>query len=285
MFPELGDAGQLQGGTYSSIDLGHTWELIRARGKGAESPPQRVGSLLHKGELYRLGGYEGGNAKFPTVKLAFRDSLLGLAAAGNSPYPYSRDMNGVSFKNETYVFGASSIDSTHEGPDLYSNVSFQMRRGVGTIHFKEIRRPAWGPRYGARVLSHRGRIWVLGGRLHDPGVKPRHCHEVWSTRNPTRGWEQVEVKEAFPPSHFGACVWRGRMWIGGGANLRSRGFVLWHSVDGVRWEALKLPGLSPPTRSSTSLVPLDEDTLFLIGGQTGGTGSTTKTTNDVWMLQ
>lgn len=283
VFPEVGDRQLLQGGIYTSPDLGGTWRLMQTT---FQTAPQRAASVIHQGSLYRLGGFNS-QVRYDVRRINHQGRLLTLGGNIPGPQPYTSDMNAVSFGGDLWVLGASSV--TREQIPLherYSNVSYRLEQGSLGPAFKRIPVPEWGPRYGAQTLVYAGRLWVLGGRKHAPGQAAEFCDEVWSTDDPRRGWTRVEVQRPFPKtSHHAACVWRGRMWIAGGSNQQPGPIRVYHSADGVRWEELQLPP-GPRMVSSASLVPLDEDSLFLIGGQLAGTsGKTLETTDEVWMLQ
>jgi serine/threonine protein kinase len=282
VFPEAGDRRALQQGIYSSRDLGGTWTRIQTTFAPA---PQRTGSLVHQGALYRIGGFSS-RARYPARRLFLRGDVLDVSSTGEGPEPYTADMNPASLGEDIWIAGASStIKDKIPLHERFSNVVFRMGY-QGHLGFKLIRRPEWGPRYGAKALVHEGKLFLLGGRLQFADGSYEFCSEVWWTEDPTQGWTQTEVLAPFADTaHHAGCVWRGRMWITGGSNRKPGPTTLYHSADGVRWEALKLPG-GPPVVSSASLVPLDEDSAVLLGGQVTGTGGETmKTSNQVWLLQ
>lgn len=281
VFPEAGDATRLQPGIHSSRDLGGSWQQVQTTYAPA---PQRTGSVIHQGALFRLGGFSS-RAQYPVRQLTLRGSALSVTGEFRGPGSYTSDMNAVSFRDSLWVLGATSIRRGIEPWESYANVAYRLERSGGD-RFQEIRRPEWGPRYGAKVVVYRERVWVLGGRLHPPGKKASFSSEVWWSEDPRQGWTQVEVRAPFPPtSHHATCVWRGRMWVASGYNQGKGPITLYHSWDGASWEALNLPG-APGMVSSASLVPLDEDAMFLLGGQLPGAGGDAMRTSDqVWMVQ
>lgn len=288
VFPEVGDKSALQPSLKTSADGGRTWQPCGT--SGIQLAPQRAASLVHKGRLFLLGGFFSTGPPWPLRIFSVEGQRLRLRATGQAPPPYSSDIQALSLRDRVWILGAASVDGPKDLP-LHKRYPGKVFRSDSAhpLTFTEQAAPPWGARYGHRVLVFKERVYLLGGRTYRPEGTHELTNEVWVSENPTLGWRLLKPSAPFPPrEHFAACVWRGRIWLGGGLSSKEPIFKLWHSSDGQRWEVLELKSPTGPTmRSSSSLVPLGDESLFLVGGQLPGSGGwrTMKTTNQVWKLR
>lgn len=142
-------------------------------------------------------------------------------------------------------------------------------------------RAEFAPRDGAGALTHRGRLWFLGG--WNPGDKqhfPRICNnEVWSSAD-GRQWTLVKpntfLNAQFDPASdwegrhtAGYVVYKDKMWIiGGDVNQGHYHFDVWNSEDGARWTYVN-PGKPVPWGPRALHYTLVfQDKIWVIGGQT-----------------
>ncbi len=114
--------------------------------------------------------------------------------------------------------------------------------------------PMWAPRgYVSEAVEHVGRLWVVGGGLHDDApagrAKREYYNDVWSTKNGL-DWEQTPDEAPFSPR-----IWHnvksfdGRLWVingydGAEPTKGRKGDNLsdvWYTADGRNWYAASPP--------------------------------------------
>lgn len=144
---------------------------------------------------------------------------------------------------------------------------------------------AFAPRDGAGLLSHRGRLWLLGGwNPRDKVHFPRICNsEVWSSADGL-DWTLEVLQAPWEGRHAaGYVVWRDRLWIvGGDANQGHYQDDVWCSADGVNWECVRTQVPWGPRALHCAVV--FQDQLWVYGGQTmpGFAPSEERFYQDVW---
>lgn len=128
---------------------------------------------------------------------------------------------------------------------------------------------AFAGRDGAGALTHRGKMWLLGG--WNPGDKvnfPKICNsEVWSSTNGA-DWK-LELRQApWEGRHTaGYVLHRGEMWIvGGDANQGHYQTDVWKSGDGVSWE--QVHDSVPWGPRVLQYTVAFKDRIWIMGGQT-----------------
>jgi serine/threonine protein kinase len=257
-----------------STEAGREWEQHALSPSFRGLPPSRFSSIVHRGNLFFLGGWVSSKVAWKHVTQV--ELLAGVlhARLGAFPTQYTTDIATASWRGTLWALGGADIDGSH---------SQQVLRGHPNDPLHLVPQPdaPWPRLYGHRALVFRDRLWVLGGQL--PLAKTHSYNSVWYVDDPeVLDWQKVELTRGLPPqAFFSACTWRGRMWVGGG-DLRTdapRDFDLYYSVDGAHWEKLAIEGTLPSAAHSASLVPLGEQ-LLLIGGE--GQGGTR---NQVWVLR
>ena len=144
--------------------------------------------------------------------------------------------------------------------------------------------PIWEPRgIVSGVVEHRGKMWLIGGGLHDDalGGHPdrEYRNDVWSTAD-GRHWEKQP--EAAP---FTARIWHdvavfdGMLWVINGYDGRENCADAYYSPDGANWYDASPPSSFVGRHAGTSWV--HDGALYVGAGNAIG-----KTWHaDVWRLK
>lgn len=133
----------------------------------------------------------------------------------------------------------------------------------------------WPARAYHQSVTHRGRIFVLGGGNYVP-LHSAH-NDVWSSEDGVH-W-QLETAHApwEPRLWFSAVVYRGRIWVlGGWSKARDNFADVWHSEDGKTWHLLELPTAWKARHEHSAFVFYDK--LWIAGGHAR------PLSNEVWSL-
>lgn len=158
--------------------------------------------------------------------------------------------------------------------------------------FSEVHRdgPRWSGRgFVSKAVTHAGRLWLVGGGLHDdpPAGQPERTfeNEVWSTEDGAL-WKRSAEEPPFSPR-----VWHdveafdGRLWVVNGYdgpnpgkgrqadNLRD----VWTSTDGESWYDTSPPSDFVPRHAGTTWV---HDGALFVGAGNAFRGKTWVA--DVW---
>ena len=133
--------------------------------------------------------------------------------------------------------------------------------------------PMWAPRaLVSEVVSHNGRMWMIGGGAYDDPTAGRPNREfqndVWSTADGAR-WEKSSEKPPFSPRIWhNVKAFDGRMWVINGYDgyLTEQGRSgdnlgdVWYSTDGNNWYEA-----SPPS-GLTGFIPRHAGTVWVHNG-------------------
>ena len=139
----------------------------------------------------------------------------------------------------------------------------------------------FAPRDGAGALSHRGRMWLVGGwNPNDKQDFPRICNnEVWSSADGatwTLEKPNTFVDNSFDPAKdwegrhtAGYAVFQERVWIiGGDVNQGHYHFDVWNSADGKTWRHVNAGRNVPWGPRALHYTVVHRGKLWVIGGQT-----------------
>jgi len=149
----------------------------------------------------------------------------------------------------------------------------------------------WSPRgYVSEAVTLDGRLWLIGGGLHDDhrGGRPERSYynDVWSTMDGSR-WVSVADEAPFSPR-----IWHnvksfdGRLWVingydgaelGQGRRADNRADV-WASTDGLNWYDVSPPASFVPRHAGTAWV---HDGSLFVGS---GNAIVGKWHADVWRM-
>ncbi|MCA9037186.1 MAG: galactose oxidase [Planctomycetaceae bacterium] len=167
---------------------------------------------------------------------------------------------------ENYYFGdASSLKN-----DVWSTSD-------GATWQLETDSAPWSARAYHQLVSHDGKLWVIGGGNYVPEYHA--TNDVWCSSD-GRHWQQVTANAPWEPRlWFSAVSWKGHLWvIGGWSNHPSvnRNDV-WFSKDGLTWKQLESSNRWKERHEHS--VWVHGDRLFL------GAGHAQPLSNEVWSLQ
>ncbi len=152
--------------------------------------------------------------------------------------------------------------------------------------------PMWSPRgYVSEAPEHLGRMWIVGGGLHDdaPAGRPdrEYKNDVWSTAD-GRSWAQTVEEPPFSPRIWhNVKAFDGRLWLINGydGNLPGKGRLadnrsdVWYTADGRNWYSAQPPDSFVGRHAGTAWV--HRDALYV------GSGNAifNKWHSDVWRLK
>lgn len=184
--------------------------------------------------------------------------------------------------------------------------------------WKEINPEAkWSPRAGLQVLSHKNKIFLLGGRTPlDPQTLPFPVPgasiiwgDVWKSKNIGKSWKKLldtDNENHWPArAYFQAVSKKKYMYVMGGQNFNiipnpfpdpfAPPFIsqsdffndVWRSMDGINWEPL-VENAPWPARAGLSAVVYKNE-IYIMGGSVnddssiiGPGGPARIYFNDVW---
>lgn len=184
-----------------------------------------------------------------------------------SALSYKDGIGSCSHNGKMYAMGGWSLDNTR-----YNSVSFSTD---GITWTQSVQPASWTPRHEMPVVSHNGRIYVIGGDQNGPGYQ-----------NDVHSWSGDEADPWVPHGSFPflnrvghvAFSQGGYIWAGLGQTITPFTSAptqffndLWRSADGVTWELYQDDAPVGFRGYISDVAQLNGET-FLIGG---GTYSTT----------
>lgn len=143
--------------------------------------------------------------------------------------------------------------------------------------------PRWSPRgLVSAVVEHRGRMWVIGGGLHDDAIGGRpdreYQNDVWSSRD-GRHWERLSEHAPFTPRIWhDVAVFDGMLWVLNGYDGHDNRSDVYYSPDGDNWYDASPPQSFVPRHAGT--VWAHRDALYVGAGN----AIDAKWHADVWKL-
>ncbi len=142
----------------------------------------------------------------------------------------------------------------------------------------------WSPRgYVSETVDFKGRMWLVGGGLHDDAIGGRpdreYTNDVWSTKDGA-SWSPTPEEPPFSPRFWhNVKVFDDRIWVingyDGGDNLAD----VWYTADGRNWYSAHPPPAFVGRHAGTAWV--HDDALFV------GSGNAIfeKWHSDVWKMK
>lgn len=140
----------------------------------------------------------------------------------------------------------------------------------------EVEHAPWSKRRDARLYVFRDKLWLVGGGIVSPEIKP--LNDVWCSDDGVH-WEQVaESSPWIPRIWFGQAVYRDRMWLFGGYNKVDRNFNdIWFTSDGRNWTEVKCDKIWSRRHQPATYV--FQDKIWIAGGHAEPVNS------EVWSWQ
>ena len=224
---------------WSSAD-GETWELEAADANWSDRYSHQA--LSHNGRLYVLGGYGGddgsncqsgainnsGNRRLNDVWSSADGKTWKLETA-NANWSARNFHQALSHNGRLYVLGG--YDSNKKYPyylnDVWSSVD-------GAEWRLETRDAEWPERYWHQVVSHQGRMYVLGGDQLGGG---HQGNDVWSSVD-GKVWQQETTSAGWKRRYAHQALSRhGRIYVLGGVSEEDHYVVadMWSSGGGKAW--------------------------------------------------
>ncbi|WP_273568769.1 Kelch repeat-containing protein [Maribacter halichondriae] len=166
--------------------------------------PARTGhsSVIHKGKIYIIGGYDGTNAQSDIWQYDGNWSEVEMNGLTFSP---RLSHGSVVFDDKIWVIG---------GFDYAQNI-----KNKNDVWFSEdgnnwtqaLAQAPFSPRRGHSTVVYDDKLWVIGG-IDDSG----YSNEIWYTTDGV-DWKTVDVTDSLPPrSGHSALVHDNKLWIIGG---------------------------------------------------------------------
>ena len=255
------DSNDLQNDVWSSAD-GKSWREETAAAWPARWDHQVV---PYRGRLYVLGGHDGSQRLNDVWSSADGKSWTEETAA--AAWPARWDHQVVPHRGRLYVLGGDEgSDSPNDAwlNDVWSSAD-------GKSWTEETAAAAWPERSAHRVVSHRGRLYVLGG--YDGNKK---LNDVWSSAD-GKSWREETAAAAWTVrAAHQAVSHRGRLYVLGGEDADNRRLNdVWSSADGKSWREETAGAW--PARFYHQAVSRD-GLLYVLGGE----DADKRRHNDVW---
>jgi hypothetical protein len=139
---------------------------------------------------------------------------------------------------------------------------------------------AWSPRLAAGVVSHRNRMWLLGGTENYYFGDARSLkNDVWSSADGVTWKQETPAAQWSPRAYHQAVAFNDKIYVLGGGNYvptpESRNDV-WSSSDGVQWTCETASAPWPPRLWFSAAVYRGR--LWVLGGWS----KTADNHGDVW---
>ena len=210
---------------WSSLD-GEVWR--RQTGNAGWPGRTRGAAVSHNGLLYVMGGTSGGNTHFNDVWSSV-DGRNWTLRKGNAPWAKRSDFQPVSHNGRLYVAGG--YNNALGGGNAYRRDVWSSVDGADWTRDSD---NAWQRRRGPGMVSHNGRLYVMGGLYGSTK------NDVWSSVDGKNKWSKDGNAEWPARTEFGMVSHNGRMYVIGGDNDPNKlpkvilGDV-WSSADGKNW--------------------------------------------------
>ena len=204
----------------------------------------------------------------------------------DAPWEARHFLSGTVFANSMWVIGGLSCTPDAAVTTYYGDV-WTSSNGANWSQTLSTGNSPFGSRYGHRVLSLNGKMFLIGGKSAG-NLK----NDVWSSTDGVT-WTNI-LPNAITPGpgqfthrmDFGAQVFNNLLWIIGGFDGNDRNDV-WNSPDGITWTQVLANGTSTPTHfhgrwgHSTAVF---NNLLWVVGGASGinSTLPPTQGYSDVW---
>ena len=217
---------------WSSTD-GKTWTQETA---DADWPPRSLHQALsHKGRIYVLGGVTYNDEELNDVWSSADGQNWSLETDG-ADWSVRSGHQALSHKGRIYVM-SGGVNIYGENPigksDVWSSTD-------GKTWTQETADVDWSPRVFYQALSHKGRIYVLGGTTYND----EDLNDVWSSAD-GQTWmlETADADWSVREGHQ-AVSYNGRIYVLGGLLYYEVGDNeeiyndyndVWSSVDGQTW--------------------------------------------------
>ena len=210
---------------WSSLD-GEVWR--RQTGNAGWPVRTRGAAVSHNGLLYVMGGTSGGNNHFNDV-WSSTDGRSWTLRKGNAPWAKRSDFQPVSHNGRLYVAGG--YNNALGGGNAYRRDVWSSVDGADWTRDSD---NAWQRRRGPGMVSHNGRLYVMGGLYGSTK------NDVWSSVDGKNKWSKDGNAEWPARTEFGMVSHNGRMYvIGGDSDPNKLPKVIlgdvWSSADGKNW--------------------------------------------------
>ena len=224
---------------WSSAD-GETWELETADANWSDRYSHQA--LSHNGRLYVLGGYGGddgsncqsgainnsGNRRLNDVWSSADGKTWKLETA-NANWSARNFHQALSHNGRLYVLGG--YDSNKKYPYYLNDVWSSVDGAEWRIETSDAE---WPERYWHQVVSHQGRMYVLGGDQLGGG---HQGNDVWSSVD-GKVWQQETTSAGWKRRYAHQALSRhGRIYVLGGVSEEDHYVVadMWSSGGGKAW--------------------------------------------------
>lgn len=200
-----------------------------------------------------------------------------------APWPPRHFLSGTVFNNSMWVIGGLNCTPDASVTTYFGDV-WTSGDGVNWTQTLSTASSPFGIRYGHRVLSLNGKMYLIGGNSGAPK------NDVWSSTDGVN-WTNI-LPNSFSPGpnqftarmDFGAEVFNNLLWVIGGFPDTND---VWNSPDGITWTKVLANGNATPTHfhkrwgQSTAVL---NNKLYVIGGASGGPPATASSEGyqDVW---
>ena len=262
---------------WSSLD-GKAWRQKTA----AAGYPARVGyqAVVHNGQIYVMGGVD--KVKDGTLKRDVYSSEDGVNWTRETPtadWSARADHRAVSHQGRIYVLGGLHVFYDVQNTILITILKNDVWSSAdGKNWVQETAAAEWSARREHEVVSHNGRIYVMGGRIGDG---EGYLNDVWSSADGATWVQETAAAEWLARKDFQAVSHRGRLYVmGGKASYKYEALIkddvpvsdVWSSEDGKTWVPESLRTLNSVRYQLVSY----HNRLYSLGGYNGGR------LNDVW---
>lgn len=235
---------------------GATWQRVESN-----FPARRSGHSLvvHNGKLFMIGGIDGSIVETETRHnekndvWVTEDGINWELVRDNAEFAPRKDHQVVSHGGKLWLIGGVDFGPTDAAyfSDIWSSED-------GVNWTQELEEAPFENRFNHAAITHRGRIWLLGGNGR------RSSFEVWTSENGTE-WELLPVPAPYAEAES-VVSYLGKIWIIREGAYDDSG--IWVSEDGESWESLATDNFKVET--SLHSVNVFNGRLWITGGDSDG---------------
>jgi hypothetical protein len=253
---------------------GRNWERVASEAPWIHSDLPM--SCVFRERMWMLGGWYNGRLPGHSASNQVWSSQDGLSwKQVNSRASWSARLAGVAVAHRDRLWLLGGIENYYFG-DEQSLKNDVWSSEDGNRWILERENANWKPRAYHQAVSHRGRIYVLGGGNYVPQHHARN--DVWSSADGKDWICETENAPWEPRLWFSAAVYRDRIWVLGGWSKEKDNFGdVWSSPDGKNWTKLETKNCWKPRHEHSAFVL--NDRLWVVGGHAR------PLSNEVWSLE
>jgi N-acetylneuraminic acid mutarotase len=257
--------------SYSLKEQGHQLRRLKLDGKSkwevvAEGPhTQGLALVAFKDKVYRLGGFTAKNAEGEEHDLWSTSDVAGFDPQSKKwqempalPEPRS-SFDAAVLNGVIYVIGGWKLQG--EGDSQWHKTAWKLDLNQDQAEWQPLPNPPF-ERRALSVAAHNNKIYAIGGMQEEGGPTPRV--DVFDPK--TQKWSEAGELQGEPITGFGSSAFAtgGQLYVS-----TIKGNLQKLTEAGDEWEIIQE---TPTARFFHRMLPLDKNSLIMVGGANMQTG-------------